>query len=264
MDLNRLMLPWLFSSGRQEDDCCVSADDDPYDPAKPEYLIPAQQEEVEAKKSELTRSQIAKLEFSLQKRRASLDPQVAEHYQYVLDEMYRTPVRGHARAHSAPDIFAASPRKRSGSYEHLRSRSERLEGCEEGARGGEPEASGDNDCEEAEEGENVEKLETAPSELSTAPGGSRRPSRPSGEDLEEEDESAAEVGQTRSAADELFAKWDSAPPADEDSSAWVVADDDDPAPPAGHNGPDEEPSSPASPGVLARFWEILTLGYTAA
>jgi len=66
----------------------VNADEDPYDPAKPEYLIPASVEEVEAGNLQLLESQITRLEDALAKRQATLDPELAQHYNSVLLEMY--------------------------------------------------------------------------------------------------------------------------------------------------------------------------------
>eukprot|EP00411_Alexandrium_monilatum_P043666 CAMPEP_0175485504 /NCGR_PEP_ID=MMETSP0095-20121207/80551_1 /TAXON_ID=311494 /ORGANISM="Alexandrium monilatum, Strain CCMP3105" /LENGTH=366 /DNA_ID=CAMNT_0016787273 /DNA_START=81 /DNA_END=1178 /DNA_ORIENTATION=+ len=83
------MWRWLMGSPqtRQEPEQ-VNADEDPYDPAKPEYLIPASVEEVEAGNLQLLESQITRLEDALAKRQATLDPELAQHYNSVLLEMY--------------------------------------------------------------------------------------------------------------------------------------------------------------------------------
>lgn len=88
----------------------MNADEDPYDPAKPEYLISASDEEVEAGELQLLESQITCLEDALAKRLDTLDPVVAKHYSSVLDEMYSSPtgkrLMRHVRAASCPDCHS--------------------------------------------------------------------------------------------------------------------------------------------------------------
>lgn len=66
-------------------------DADPYDPAKPEYVLHASEQDIAASECRLLEQQILKLESHLAKRRSpglSIEPQVAQHYDRVLLEMY--------------------------------------------------------------------------------------------------------------------------------------------------------------------------------
>jgi len=88
---------------------CVGPDDDPYDPRKPEYVLPASQDEVDATNSRLLEQQITKLEASLSKRRDNIAPQVLRHYEHVLDEMCRSSCSSrsrHTRRRSDPSCTA--------------------------------------------------------------------------------------------------------------------------------------------------------------
>jgi len=103
------MWGWVFggtvAGNTVEVDGQPGPDDDPYDPAKPEYLLPATEEEVEAADSKLLGEQIDKLEAHLASRRANIPEHVAQHYELILQEMYRSPKGGffsHARTRSAP------------------------------------------------------------------------------------------------------------------------------------------------------------------
>jgi len=83
----------------------VNADEDPYEPSKPEYLIPASCEQVEETQRSLLERQIKHLEESVAKRRLTISPDVAVHYTHVLDEMYGSSTGAqltHTRTRSMP------------------------------------------------------------------------------------------------------------------------------------------------------------------
>lgn len=62
-------------------------EDDPYDPRKPEYIIPATADEVLQKTTQMHRDQIARLEAAISKRKSEdRSQQVLQHYQLVLEE----------------------------------------------------------------------------------------------------------------------------------------------------------------------------------
>mmetsp|Transcript_46306 Transcript_46306/g.128820 ORF Transcript_46306/g.128820 Transcript_46306/m.128820 type:complete len:441 (-) Transcript_46306:201-1523(-) len=118
------MWRWLVGS-TQDDFETVEPDCDPYDPAKPEYLIPASPDEVEANELQLLQSQISCLEDSLTKRRAHLCPEVAQHYTFVLNEMYGSSTGKrlrHVRTRSTPESFGQQAS--TGTFRHSRTQSE--------------------------------------------------------------------------------------------------------------------------------------------
>mmetsp|Transcript_48175 Transcript_48175/g.124311 ORF Transcript_48175/g.124311 Transcript_48175/m.124311 type:complete len:346 (-) Transcript_48175:58-1095(-) len=79
--------------------------EDDYDPRKPEYITQASVDEIEESHSRLLEQQITKLEAALE-RRVHFCPQVAGHYEWVLDEMRASASLGQraglSRSMSAP------------------------------------------------------------------------------------------------------------------------------------------------------------------
>jgi len=80
----------------------VMAEDDDYDPRKPEYITPAKQDEMEHTSSELLGQQIARLEMILEKKQEDpVSPQSRkfQHYEQVLAEMRYEAGRGNRKTH---------------------------------------------------------------------------------------------------------------------------------------------------------------------
>jgi len=63
------------------------SNDDDYDPRKPEYIIPATEEQMTHTSSELLRKQIAQLEDLVERRQAESYPKPYQHYEQVIAEM---------------------------------------------------------------------------------------------------------------------------------------------------------------------------------
>lgn len=61
--------------------------DDDYDPRKPEYIIPATEEEMTHTSTELLGKQISRLEVLVERRQAESIPQTYHHYEQVIAEM---------------------------------------------------------------------------------------------------------------------------------------------------------------------------------
>eukprot|EP00406_Dinophysis_acuminata_P066800 CAMPEP_0179279638 /NCGR_PEP_ID=MMETSP0797-20121207/36216_1 /TAXON_ID=47934 /ORGANISM="Dinophysis acuminata, Strain DAEP01" /LENGTH=216 /DNA_ID=CAMNT_0020988271 /DNA_START=119 /DNA_END=765 /DNA_ORIENTATION=+ len=96
-----------------------TADTDPYDPRKPEYVRPASPQEVDDRNAELLEQQIRKLETTIAKKKEIPEAspknegvEVVEHYEHVLGKMRSSVglVPGpRARTTSAPDLDAWLP-----------------------------------------------------------------------------------------------------------------------------------------------------------
>jgi len=63
------------------------ANDDDYDPRKPEYIIPATEDEMTHTSTELLSKQIAQLEDLVERRQAESNPKTYQHYEQVIAEM---------------------------------------------------------------------------------------------------------------------------------------------------------------------------------
>lgn len=61
--------------------------DDDYDPRKPEYIIPATDNQMAHTKSALLSKQIAQLEDVVERRQAEPNPKTYQHYEHVIAEM---------------------------------------------------------------------------------------------------------------------------------------------------------------------------------
>lgn len=94
-----------------------------YDPRKPEFILPATDEEVQRAKAQMLERQMSKLESLLAKRQPVKHRHIAQHYEQVLSEMRHAAGQGsggtHARMRPQPTSSTSSARN----FTHARVRS---------------------------------------------------------------------------------------------------------------------------------------------